>query len=399
MKHIYIRMLGEFSLQTEDARISDEKKRSKKMWSLLAYLICNRKFPISQKKLLDLLYGDDDESVNPENALRITLHRLRAELDQLYAGAGKELILYKNGNYYWNSEIEVTLDCEEFEALVLSNNANSDVQLNQYLDAIQLYRGPFLPKLDSESWITPISIHFHNHFIDTILTTAAMLIEGGRYSEAVEICYIAVASEPYHEPLHQLLMKALGAKGDTKGAANVYETLSKRLFDDFGIRPSNETKEVYRAAAHSPEERVLPMDEILTDIKDPSQARKAFVCDYDYFKVLCYNESRSMERSGHVTHVALLSLVIPDTSTQSKKKADQLIDQLGDVVAMNLRRGDTVSRCSTTQYIVLLPNANYENSCMVCRRIIAKFYQTYPRVNNKINFMVQPLTPGAAMNF
>ena len=41
----------------------------------------------------------------------------------------------------------------------------------------------------------------------------------------------------------------------------------------------------------------------------------------------------------------------------------------------------------------MLPRANYENSCMVCRRCVAAFSRSHPHVTAKIHFMVQPLTP------
>jgi GGDEF domain-containing protein len=69
------------------------------------------------------------------------------------------------------------------------------------------------------------------------------------------------------------------------------------------------------------------------------------------------------------------------------------MEQLGDTLRTNLRRGDTISRCSVSQYILMLPKANYEDSCMVCRRLIAAFNHSHPYVTAKINFMVQPLHP------
>ena len=95
MEHIDIRMLGSFTLQSGDNLISDENNRSRKVWALLAYLICHRGTAVSQKKLIELLWGDDPSSANPENALRITLHRLRSQLDLLWPGAGKSLIVQK----------------------------------------------------------------------------------------------------------------------------------------------------------------------------------------------------------------------------------------------------------------------------------------------------------------
>jgi GGDEF domain-containing protein len=94
-----------------------------------------------------------------------------------------------------------------------------------------------------------------------------------------------------------------------------------------------------------------------------------------------------------VTHVALLSISSPPEKTLSKRSMNRIADQLGQTLRTNLRRGDTISRCSTSQYIILLPKANYENSCMVCRRCLAAFQKKHPHVTARIHYLVQPLTP------
>lgn len=391
METIQIRMLGEFSLHTGNCSISDTGSRSRKVWNLLAYLICNRDRCISQQKLMDLLWGEDSASTNPENALRITLHRLRALLDQLWPGAGRELILRREGGYCWNGDVPLELDWERFDSLC--QTARNQGQLTAALEALALYQGEFLPKQASEMWVVPISAHFQNQFLMTTLEAAALLSAEGRHAEAAGLCRAAAVTEPYHEPLHQQLMQALAASGDPKGAAAVYEGLSRRLFDDFGIRPNAQTRAVYRAAAHSPGDRTLPMDEILEQLQEPKGEAGAMQCDYDYFKVLCYCESRAMERSGNVTHIALLNLTGTADKPLSKRSLDRIMEQLGTTLRLNLRRGDTISRCSVSQYIIMLPNANYENSCMVCRRVIAAFTRAHPHTAARIQFMVQPLTP------
>ena len=393
MKHIQIQMLGTFALRAGDITVSDVGNRSKKVWTLLAYLICNRDRSISQQKLISLLWGDDSDSDNPENALRITLHRLRAQLDQLWEGAGRELIVRKDGGYGWNSSISVDLDCDHFEALCQTAAESDSLRLQNLLDALCLYQGEFLPRQSSEIWVVPISTHFHNLFLQGSLEAANLLSANGHHEEAIEICRAAVTAEPYHEPLHQILMQELGAIGDTKGAAAVYDSLSKRLFDDFGIRPNVQTQEIYRIAAHSPSDRTLPMDEVLQHLQEPEGNSGAMQCDYDYFKVLCFAESRAMERSGNATHIALLSISSGTDHPLTKRSTDRIMEQLGERLRSNLRRGDTISRCSVSQYIIMLPKANYENSCMVCRRCITAFYRAHPHVTAKINFMVQPLTP------
>ena len=387
MEPISIRTFGEFSLRAGDHQISDNDNRARKNWLLLAYLLCHRGQIVSQKRLISLLWGEEPASNNPENVLRITFHRVRALLDNLWPNAGKELILYRENGYLWNSQIPVELDCDRFEALCQEKD-----DLAKLLAAIGLYKGQFLEKQSTETWVIPISTHFHNLYIQTVIHTANLLREEKRYAEAAHICQAAIGEEPYHEPLHQLLMELLVAKGDHTAAEGVYEALRKRLFDDFGIHPSPQIRKVYRELVRSPNQMQLPLEEVLEHLQEPEYTAGALECNYDYFKVLCYAQSRDMERSGNVTHVVLMSVAPGDGKPFSKSALSRTMDRLGEQIRLNLRRGDTFSRCSLSQYIFMLPKANYENSCMVSRRLISAFQRAHPHTHVKINFMVQPLS-------
>ena len=392
MEPIDIRTLGEFSLRAGEAQISDSDNRTRKIWLLLSYLLCHRGQVVSQKRLISLLWGDEPASSNPENALRITFHRVRSLLDGLWPGAGKALILYRDNGYYWNDQIPIQVDCDRFEQLCQTSAQSPSRRLAQLLEAIDLYKGQFLEKQSSETWVIPISTHYHNLYIQAVMEAAAALREEKRYEEGAAICRAAVSAEPYHEPLHQLLMELLVGYGDISGAEAVYGALRSRLFDDFGIHPSEETRRIYRELIHSPNHAQLPLDEVLEHLQEPVFAAGAMQCDYDHFKVLCYAQSRDMERSGNVTHVVLLSVTSADTKPLSKATLSRTMERLGEQIRLNLRRGDTFSRCSLSQYIFMLPKANYENSCMVSRRLISAFQKAHPHTHVKLNFMVQPLT-------
>ena len=394
MKQIQVKMLGDFMLQCGENKISDRDNRTRKVWCLMSYLICHKGKNVSAKKLIELLWGEEPDSNNPENALRITFHRARAMLNALWPEAGKELILYRDGGYMWNDEIGVEVDCDRFDVLARSHPESKDQCLQDRLEAIGMYGGDFLQKQSTETWVIPISTHFHNLYVNVALEAAQLLLECQRNREAAELCRKAIGAEPYHEGLYQLLMKALAACGEQTAAAEAYAELSKRLFDDFGIRPSNETREVYRQTAHAVSQTVLPMDAVLEDLHEQDLIPGALECDYDYFKVLCYAQSRDMERSGNVTHVVLLSACAEEDRPLSKRSMQRIMKQLGDQIRTNLRRGDIFSRCSATQYILMLPKANYENSCMVSRRVIGAYQKSHAHVAVKLQYMVQPLSAG-----
>ena len=393
MEHLHITMFGPISLQTQTSQISENDNRTKKIWLLLSYLICQKGRVVSQQKLVELLWGEEPASSNPENALRITFHRLRSLLNQLWPTAGRDLILHKDNGYTWNEAYPLTLDYERFESLLAQHFEDADRRLSALEEALALYQGDFLEKQSSETWVIPITTHFHNLYIQAAMEAVQLLSQQKRHQDAVAVCQKAILTEPYHEPLHQLLIREFAALEDSERASEVYHGLCKRLFDDFGIRPSEETRQVYRSVAHSLSEKSLAMDEVLEHLQEPASESGAMRCDYDYFKVLCFAQSRSLARSGQIAHILLLSVSSGNDVPLAKATQSRIMHQLGEQIRTNLRRGDIFSQCSISQYIVLLPQANYENSCMVCRRIIGAFNRRHPHVTAKLHYMVQPLSP------
>ena len=128
-------------------------------------------------------------------------------------------------------------------------------------------------------------------------------------------------------------------------------------------------------------------------LQERTPAKGALVCDYDFFKLLYQVEARSLSRSGDVIHIALLSMTDAQGEELAKRSLSHAMENLQEQIRINLRRGDTVARCSASQYILMLPHANYENSCMVCERIIRAFCRQYPHSPAQLHYSVRPIEP------
>lgn len=391
MEELKIQMLGGFSLKLDDRELQDTDTRSKKVWVLLAYLIIHREQTATQRTLIDLLWGDEPESTNPENALRITMHRTRTLLEQLSPELGRGLILRRKGGYQWNGGGKV--DSERFEALCRQNAEDPELRLRNLLEAISLYRGDFLPHQSGEVWVVPIASYLHNLFLSAAQEAVELLIQRGRNQEAAGVCRRCLALEPYHEGFCRELMQLLAAAGDRRGAAEAYDRLSKRLFDDFGISPSEQTRTVYRATVHSPENRVLSIDEVMGTVRESDAPSGALQCDFDYFRILCYALSRAMERSGNAAHVVLLDVISTAERELPRQSIDRVMGQLSQQIRLSLRRGDVFCQCSISQFAVLLGRANFENSQVICDRILRAFHRAYPYAPVRITYQVRPLSP------
>ena len=77
----------------------------------------------------------------------------------------------------------------------------------------------------------------------------------------------------------------------------------------------------------------------------------------------------------------------------ARRSLDLAVENLKNQIVSNLRQGDVVTQCSASQLIAMLPQANYENSCMVAERLLKSFNRQYPHSPVSVSFSVQPLEP------
>lgn len=390
---LQVQMLGQFTLRYGDRTISDSDDRSRRVWSLLAYMLYNHGRSFAQEELIHLYWSNGEKSADPGNALKSIFHRIRTALDKLQPGLGRLLIRRKAGRYFWNNVIPLSLDVEDFEAHFHAAEAagDDDVRLAEYQAALALYTGDPLPRMTDEIWTIPIVAYYHSLYTRTAAGAIELLEKQERTAEAVALCHQAIHIEPYQEDLYEHLMRGLLRTGDMKGTMSVYEEMSELLFAHFGVMPSETLRTLYRQATRTVNDRTLTMDEVCSQLAEPAPHSGAMVCEYDFFKILYRAEARSIARNGHSANICLLSVSGKDGEMLARRSLDPAMNNLQVLVQNNLRRGDVIARCSISQYIILLPQANYENSRMVADRLVSAFYRRYPHSPARLRYTVQPL--------
>ena len=390
---LQVQMLGQFTLRYGDRTISDSDDRSRRVWSLLAYMLYNHGRSFAQEELIHLYWSNGEKSADPGNALKSIFHRIRTALDKLQPGLGRLLIRRKAGRYFWNNAMPLSLDIEDFEAHFHAAEAagDDDVRLAEYQAALALYAGDPLPRMTDEIWTIPIVAYYHSLYTRAAAGAIELLEKQERTAEAVALCRRAIHIEPYQEDLYEHLMRGLLRTGDMKGAMSVYEEMSEQLFAHFGVMPSETLRTLYRQATRTVNDRTLTMDEVCSQLEEPAPHGGAMVCEYDFFKILYRSEVRSIARNGHSANICLLSVSGKDGEMLARRSLDPAMNNLQVLVQNNLRRGDVIARCSISQYIILLPQANYENSRMVADRLVSAFYRRYPHSPARLRYTVQPL--------
>ena len=108
-------------------------------------------------------------------------------------------------------------------------------------------------------------------------------------------------------------------------------------------------------------------------IKENDEKDGAYKVEYEGFKRIYRFVSRCMDRKNQDVQIVLFTLNPNDGI--NLKQDNEYIDRLGDAVASSLRRGDVAAKCSGSQYVVILMDANDENGRKVADRIKEKYVE------------------------
>lgn len=100
---INVTMFGKFTLKQEGMEVPHAVSltgRSRRLWTLTAYLILNRNRGVSAQELIDLLWPEA-ENDNPLSTLQNNVSRARAALAELGFTHAKVIIHNEKGYYRW----------------------------------------------------------------------------------------------------------------------------------------------------------------------------------------------------------------------------------------------------------------------------------------------------------
>ena len=163
---IDVTMFGKFTLKQEGMEVPHAVSltgRSRRLWTLTAYLILHRNRGVSAQELIDLLWPEA-ENDNPLSTLQNNVSRARAALAELGFTHAKVIIHNEKGYYRWAPDRETQLDVEQFETLAKAALAEEDMEKSVALaqEAVALYTGDFLTESAAEFWCINLNTYYRS---------------------------------------------------------------------------------------------------------------------------------------------------------------------------------------------------------------------------------------------
>lgn len=390
---IKIKMFGSFEIVVNGNAVLPQLRQAKKTCQLLEYLILKKDRPVPHEELLEMLWSDK-ENRNPATALRTLLHRYRALVEQSGLPELADSILTARGAYQWNPDLDCEIDVFEFERLCQQARtpgmSNRDC-IERYLRMLEIYTGPLLTNSAEEMWVVPKSVYYHDLFLESVFTMLDLLKAEEEYDTIVQVCRKAMDVDMFDERLHLELMMALVKTGKKREALSQYYFATDLQYKQLGIQPSGEIRAVYKLIVQADQEMEADIEKVQGMLEEDSESYGAFVCQYEIFKEIYQLQRRMLERYNGTMFLALLT--VSNTSDQrfDNLVLDNIMKRLLNVAQTNLRRGDTISRYSVMQYVVLLPSVTYETGRIVMDRIKKAFYNEYVKSSVVLTYKLRPL--------
>lgn len=388
--YIQVTMLGGCSLEFKGNRLDGKNLRSRRIWTLLEYLLAHRMRNVAQAELIELLYPND-KSDQPLSALKTLVHRARVALKVL-GYPGEELILQSAGGYAWNPAVPLRLDVDDFSDLIAQASAQEEDRqrrLSLWLRAINLYQGDFLPNSADDTWTVSQSAYYRYLYMNAVVSALEELMERGRHTEVISLAQSAISIDQYEERLYYYLILALAESNQLATAKAQYDSMTHLFYHEFGVTPSKNLQALYKRISQTEQGVETNLHNIKSQMLEEGERKGAFYCEYEFFKDIYRLEQRSASRSGAAVQVCLLCLQGKNGKSLSKKTRDTAMKQLAESVQEALRSGDVYARYSISQYIILLPSATRANGKMVMERILDKFRRKHPASPAEIYYSLQ----------
>lgn len=390
---IEIHLLGRFEIIVNGEVVLQQINNARKTRTFIQFLILNSSKPVPHEDLYELLWPGE-ECTNPGTALRTLLYRYRALVTESGLTQLQNSIISRRGAYQWNPNLPAYVDAYEFEKYsthAITKGCPARDRLRMYREALDIYEGNLLPDASTEPWAVQKGVYFHELYLKDVFGLVELLKEEGSYDEVINVCRKALDIELFNDRLHLELMLALNKTGRRREAASQYALTADMQYHQLGIQPSEEMKEFYQQILASEQDMEADIDKIQLYMEDIVEESGAYVCDYEIFRDIYRIQRRLMERNGQTMFLALLKVNHRYNKKFEPIAADSIMQELLSSMRHILRKGDTISRYSMLQYVLLLPSANYENGQKIMERVKRSFTEKDPRTEILLSYKLRPL--------
>ena len=248
-----VRCLGRFEVSSGWQRI--ERWQSAKAKSVFQYLMSRPREPVIKDVLMETIWpGCDPQAAN--NNLKTAMHGLRQTISSLFCK--KESfphVLFVQGSYLTNPEIELWVDVEEFEQhWMLGRRLEKEGKMTEAIQEFQLaeelYRGDYLEDEPYEEWTLLRREALKDIYVIILSKLAEYSMKTADYESHIVYCQKILARDSCHEEAYRWLIRSYVRLGQRHRAQQWYNLCVATLKRELDSMPDCETISLYHQLLH-----------------------------------------------------------------------------------------------------------------------------------------------------
>lgn len=383
----YVKTFGSLEITNDNVTVNIVELFGKQLVNLLEVLLFHSEKPVQKDELIDILWP---ESKNPSSALKFSIFRLRAELNEIDFFKDKEVIVTTRKGYILNPNLDWNIDFVELQKAYNQINEGAELldekEFKIARKIFRLYQGRFYASPSQLHWILQKQEVFRQMYVKTMMRTSCYLYTQKRYDEMMLMNYQAVLIEPFNEGLHYYYMMGLVATRNYREALKYYDELNDIFLSELGTGLSKRFKQLYDIiiADHAKEEN-KDMETIMRELSNRDQQNQGFFCSYEIFKYFYELLLKMSVRNEQNYYLIMLQF---SDGTLDYEKVGVDFDRVKRLVSSCLRSNDLFTRTSETQLLLLVDCQTEENAHLIIQRISNKFYSIFRKTNYRMNYSV-----------
>lgn len=250
LMRLEVRCLGRFDVSSGWQRI--ERWQSAKAKSVFQYLMSRPREPVVKDVLMDIVWPECDPQAASNN-LKVAMYGLRQTVSRLLPE--KEAfphVLFLQGSYLTNPEIQLWVDVEEFEkhwilGRRLEKEGKGAEAIQEFEMAEALYRGDYLEDEPYEEWTLLRREALKDMYLIILSKLAEYSMRTADYESHIIYCQKILAKDPCREDAYQWLMCCYSRLGQRNHALRWYEICRRTIQTELDAAPDHQTTALYQS--------------------------------------------------------------------------------------------------------------------------------------------------------